>query len=70
MSNYELLKNLANALGPSTLMCSGILEDGDDCDNPATHKCWIGKAEDEWVGVCPNCAAQALLREQRVETLE
>ena len=69
MSNYETFKALADAIGPSTLMCSGILEDGDDCDYPARHKVWIGKLEDEWVGVCPDCAARAKGRGQRVEPL-
>jgi hypothetical protein len=67
--SYEDFKTIAESIGRSRLMCSGILEDGDDCDNGATHKCWIGKAEDEWVGVCPSCAAVAMLREQRVENL-
>lgn len=64
------LKNLADAIGPSTIMCSGILPDGDDCDTPATHQLWIGRDEDEWVEVCDSCAKIAQKNGRRVEKMK
>lgn len=63
------LTTIAQQIGNSTLMCSGIDESGDDCDYPATHKVWIGKEEDSWVGICNTCTVRAEERKQRVAKL-
>lgn len=53
----DKLKEIAESIGPSTLMCMGTF-DGDECDNPATETVTVTIAigGPEQIDLCPQCA--------------